>query len=195
MSNEVRIPMFPLAILPMPGELVPLHIFEPRYRQLLQDLETSDITFGIYFSHEVNTLKLGSLMRLESVIKRYPTGESDIIVKCEDILTVDLLLRTYKDKLYPGGDVKLWKLNQNNVPTQDLYDAFSEYMKLRNISNPVTPYNIYDIANELNLDVNDRYKFLTSDESLKDKFVKNRVKFQIHLLHQEDKSRDVYHLN
>ena len=47
MEKIVRIPMFPLAILPVPGELVPLHIFEPRYRQLLQDMETSDITFGI----------------------------------------------------------------------------------------------------------------------------------------------------
>ncbi|MCX7637772.1 MAG: hypothetical protein N2044_08015 [Cyclobacteriaceae bacterium] len=55
MADLQTIPMFPLAILPLPGELVPLHIFEPRYRQLLQDAEQHDIGFGIYFNHEVNT--------------------------------------------------------------------------------------------------------------------------------------------
>ncbi|HCR53616.1 MAG TPA: hypothetical protein DIW27_04310 [Cytophagales bacterium] len=43
----MRIPIFPLAIFPLPGEMVPLHIFEPRYRQLLEDAEKRDIAFGI----------------------------------------------------------------------------------------------------------------------------------------------------
>ena len=103
MAEVLHIPMFPLAILPLPGELVPLHIFEPRYRQLLQDAEINDIQFGVYFSHDINDQKIGSLMKLESIIKRYPGGETDIIVKCEDIFSMDLLLRTYKSKLYPGG--------------------------------------------------------------------------------------------
>ena len=39
MQEVKKIPIFPLSILPLPKEIVPLHIFEPRYRQLLQDLE------------------------------------------------------------------------------------------------------------------------------------------------------------
>jgi Lon protease-like protein len=50
MDQFTTIPMFPLAILPLPGELVPLHIFEPRYKQLLQDAENSDISFGIFLT-------------------------------------------------------------------------------------------------------------------------------------------------
>ena len=61
MVDPIRIPIFPLSILPLPGELVPLHIFEPRYRQLLLDIETRDITFGIYFTHEINTRKIGMI--------------------------------------------------------------------------------------------------------------------------------------
>jgi uncharacterized protein len=88
--NPVRtIPMFPLSVLPLPGELVPLHIFEPRYKQLLQDAEHADVSFGIYFNHTLNLEKIGSLMKLESIIKRYPGGESDIIVKCVDIFYLD----------------------------------------------------------------------------------------------------------
>lgn len=85
MERSVLIPLFPLRILPLPAELVPLHIFEPRYKQPLQDVESRDIRFGIYFDHPLNDLRIGSLMRLETVTKRYPNGELDIIVKCEDI--------------------------------------------------------------------------------------------------------------
>ncbi|HEU5291530.1 MAG TPA: LON peptidase substrate-binding domain-containing protein, partial [Cyclobacteriaceae bacterium] len=98
----MTIPMFPLSLLPLPGELVPLHIFEPRYRQLLQDAEADDISFGIFFTNTINLEKIGSLMKLESVIKRYPTGEADIVVKCIDTFTMDKLYRTFKSKLYPG---------------------------------------------------------------------------------------------
>src|SRR5688500_13711414 len=142
MSDVVQIPMFPLSILPLPGELVPLHIYEPRYRQLLQDAEINDIHFGIYFSHESNEQKIGSLMKLESVIKRYPGGEADIIVKCEDIFNMNLLLRKYKSKLYPGGDVTVWNVEKNTFPGPELYDLFLTYLKQRNINQHLTIFNL-----------------------------------------------------
>lgn len=195
MEKAVRIPMFPLAILPIPGELIPLHIFEPRYRELLQDLETTDITFGIYFSHEINAAKIGSLMRLESIIKRYPGGESDIIVKCEDYFQLEMLLRHFKDKAYPGGDVYMKKADYNLFPKPELYELFIEYLRLRNIQQQYTSFNLYQVANELSLDVNERYKFLTTEESQREKLLVTRLKFLIHLLEQEERSKNIFHLN
>jgi uncharacterized protein len=195
MAELLHIPMFPLAILPLPGELVPLHIFEPRYKQLLSDAESQDIRFGIYFSHEINEEKIGSYMRLESVIKRYPGGESDIIVKCEDILTMNMLFRTFKTRMYPGGDVDLWNTNLSLIPGVELYDLFLEYLKLRNINRHVSVFTIHQIAHELSLDLTDRYRFLLQHDTKKEAFLLTRVKYQIHLLRQEDSSRDVYHLN
>jgi hypothetical protein len=195
MAEVLHIPMFPLAILPLPGELVPLHIFEPRYRQLLQDAEIQDIQFGVYFSHDINKQKIGSLMKLESIIKRYPGGETDIIVKCEDIFNMDLLLRTYKAKLYPGGNVRLWKLITDTFPGPELYDLFMNYLKLRNIGQHLTIFNLFQIANELNLETSDRYKFLTVQEDKRESFLMARVRFQIQLLECEDKSKENFHLN
>src|SRR5258705_4144254 len=111
MSEFVKIPMFPLSIFPLPGEMVPLHIFEPRYKQLLADAETKDFSFGIFFNHVANTEMIGSLVKLESVIKRYPQGESDIIVKCMDLFSMNKLFRTFRDKPYPGGDVNFWSID------------------------------------------------------------------------------------
>lgn len=195
MADITRIPMFPLSILPLPGELVPLHIFEPRYRQLLQDVETNDKVFGIYLTHDVNIAKIGSIMRLESVIKRYPDGKSDVIVRCEDMFSLEVLLRNFKDKLYPGGDVTMWNVDTMSFPGENLYNLFLEYLRLRNISQQSVAFNVFQMANELNLDLNDRYKFATLPHQNREGFLLNRIRFQTHLLQQEEKSRDVYHLN
>jgi Lon protease-like protein len=187
--------MFPLTLLPLPGELVPLHIFEPRYKQLLLDAETSDTNFGIFFNHEINKEKIGSLMRLESVLKRHHGGEADIIVKCTDIFSMDKLYRSFKDKLYPAGDVRYWKVNQDHIPGQELYELFLQYLALRNITTHYSVFNIFQVGHELSLDLHDRYKFLALPDRSRETFLLTRLKFQIHILLQEDKTKDVFHLN
>jgi hypothetical protein len=189
------IPMFPLSILPLPGELVPLHIFEPRYRQLLQEVEASDISFGIFFNHVINSEKIGSLVKLESVIKRYPSGESDIIVKCNDIFTMDTLYRTFKSKLYPGGDVNFWNVDLNELASLKLEELFLEYLAKRSITRQQAIFSTYAMAQELNFELNDRYTFLLGDEQKRETFLLQRIKYQMHILQHEEKSKDVFHLN
>lgn len=194
MADTVQIPLFPLTLLPLPGELVPLHIYEPRYKQLLEEAETQDLSFGIYFSHDSNAEKVGSLMKLESVIKRYPGGESDIIVKCIDMFSMEVMTRTFKKKQYPGGVVRLWQV-ESTIPGQQLYEAFLEFMNQRKISKHVSTFTIFQIANELNMDSSDRYAFMTAPEDAREKFLIRRIRFLIHVLQQELKSKDVFHLN
>lgn len=187
--------MFPLTIFPMPGEMVPLHIFEPRYQQLLQDAEERDISFGIYFNHTQNTLKLGSLVKLETVIKRYPGGESDIIVKCQDLFSMETLFRTYKEKLYPGGDVEFWQVDLHQPVSSKLVKEFEKFMRLLKFSIVPVPCSAYHIATELNLDFEDRLKFVKMDKDKQEAFLAARLKFQMHLLTEAEKAKDVFHLN
>jgi hypothetical protein len=189
------IPMFPLSILPLPGEMVPLHIFEPRYKQLLEDAETNDISFGIFFNNVINTNKIGSLMKLESIIKRFPTGESDIIVKCYDIFTMDTLQRTYKDKMYPGGEVNLWSIAAEESGGVRLAELFQDFLEKKNSKRAFDFYSIHSMAQELNLDYAERYSFLTSTGNEREKFLILKIKYLLELLKQEEKSKDVFHLN
>ena len=195
MIDLTRIPMFPLTIFPLPGEMVPLHIFEPRYRQLLEDAEKNDIAFGIYFNHTANEKKLGSLVKLESVIKRYQGGESDIIVRCIDLFAMSAMQRTYKDKLYPGGDVELLSINLKSPVSTRVHAEFSSYLKLLSVKGPDDIISIYHIANELNLDNQDRLKFVMSDNERKEQFLMSRLRYQTHLVLEAERSRDVFHLN
>ena len=52
--NSLRLPLFPLSLVLFPGTTVPLHLFEPRYRQLLKDVEAGDRRFGIICPARVN---------------------------------------------------------------------------------------------------------------------------------------------
>lgn len=195
MSEFARIPMFPLSIFPLPGEMVPLHIFEPRYRQLLEDAEIRDISFGIYYNHTTNTEKLGSLVKLESVIKRYKTGESDIIVKCIDLFTMDKLYRTYKDKLYPGGDVIFRKVDHTKPMSTSLKDYFEQYHQWLKITHADHVVSLFDVANELSLGFDERLRFVNLPVKKQESYLINQIKYQIQLMRQAESAKDIFHLN
>ncbi|GHM99261.1 ATP-dependent protease [Cytophagales bacterium WSM2-2] len=195
MAEFVKIPVFPLSIFPLPGEMVPLHIFEPRYKQLLQDAETKDNSFGIYFNHVSNTEKIGSLVKLESVIKRYENGESDIIVKCIDLFSLNMLYRTFRDKLYPGGEVSYWHTDISQPVNEKLRQAFKEYLLYFQIRNSEIIPSSFAIANELGLDFEERLRFVKYNEEQKEKFLLSHLRYQTELLLQAEKAKDVFHLN
>lgn len=195
MSDTTLIPMFPLTLLPLPGELVPLHIFEPRYKELLEDAETTDISFGIFLNHQCNKQKLGALMKLESVVKRYPGGESDVVLRCIDIFSMEKLYRTYKAKRYPGGEIASWQIDPHAMPGAELYQLFLNLQEKRKINRHFTAFTLYQLATELNLDLSDRYRLLILPAVKKELFLIIQLKFQLHIIHQEEKSKDVFHLN
>lgn len=195
MSDLIKIPMFPLTIFPLPGEMVPLHIFEPRYRQLLDDAETKDISFGIYFNHTLNIEKFGSLVKLESIIKRYPSGESDIIVKCTDLFVMDTLYRTFRDKLYPGGDVTMMNTDTHTATSVKLMEKYKEYAAQMSITPSTKNISIYHIANDLSMDFESKLKFVSAADERKEIFLFNQLTYHSQLLLQAEKSKDVFHLN
>ncbi len=195
MDPLMSIPMFPLSIFPLPGEMVPLHIFEPRYRQLLEDAETRDISFGIYYNHTSNKENLGSLVKLESVIKRYKTGESDIIVKCLDLFSMNKLYRTYRDKLYPGGEVAPWNVEVAKPMGDSLKYYFQQYHTWLKITHSEKVVSLFDVANELSLGFDERLKFVKLPTNKQESFLVNQIKYQIQLMHQAESAKDIYHLN
>lgn len=196
MLSNLEIPIFPLSILPLPNELIPLHIFEPRYQELLSDLEKDDINFGIYYAHGANIHSLGSLVRLESIIKRYDTGESDIVVKCIDVFMLQQFLDQMQPKTYPGGTVHLLEVGKNSAVSADFKLEFDEYMDLKKIDTQLEKYDIHDVANELELDIYERLKYLQLlTQTKREKFLQQRLRFRKFILEQEQNNKDNFFLN
>ena len=77
-----RLPLFPLNLVLFPGEPLPLHIFEPRYRQLLADCLAGDQRFGITASIPPEPGAIGSIARIRAT-QPLADGRSNIVVMGE----------------------------------------------------------------------------------------------------------------
>lgn len=99
------LPIFPLQIVVFPGESLNLHIFEPRYKQLIQECEAEGIPFGIPPYLDGSIMSFGTEISLVQVEKRYANGELDVRTKGAGLFHLDEFFREAPDKLYPGGRV------------------------------------------------------------------------------------------
>lgn len=86
-----RCPLFPLDLVLFPGEAQPLHIFEPRYRQLLADCLAGDELFGITYDGDPHPGSLGTMARIRAS-QAMPDGRSNIVVTGERRFVIQALL-------------------------------------------------------------------------------------------------------
>lgn len=98
-----RIPLFPLDIVLFPGQAVPLHIFERRYRLMTRHCIDSKSPFGIVFYHEGNLARTGCTAMIVKILKEYEDGRSDILAAGQRAFR---LLRTHEEQPYFEGDVE-----------------------------------------------------------------------------------------
>jgi len=179
----------------MPEEYIPLHIFEERYRQLQAEVEKEDKGFGLLYSGRDNQYNLGGYMKMESVLKSYETGESDVLYKCTGIFMLTEFYKEYPGKLYPGGIVYMLP-HENTTPSVKFLNDFMEFMHLRKIKEVEQPVYLHDIANELNLETDDRLRYLRIlDNEKKENFLAEQLKYRMHILRQESSARNKYNLN
>ncbi len=99
------LPIFPLNLVVLPNTQVNLHIFEERYKQLIQDVIDDSIMFGIVPVFEDRLQEYGTRVKLVEVLKKYPDGRMDIRVEGVDIVRVIEFFKEGNGKLYPAGIV------------------------------------------------------------------------------------------
>ncbi len=79
-----EIGLFPLDVVLLPGERVPLHIFEERYKELIGEcLENSD-DFGLLLAEETELRTIGTSASVIEVLNRYDDGRMDVVVEGRD---------------------------------------------------------------------------------------------------------------
>lgn len=99
------LPFFPLKLVAFPDERLNLHIFEPRYKQLIQECIEEDKNFGIpvYQGNEIKDF--GTEMKVTRLVREYPTGEMDINTVGVRAFKIHSFEEQVKGKLYAGGKV------------------------------------------------------------------------------------------
>lgn len=73
--------LFPLPLVLLPTERVPLHIFEERYRELIGECLESDREFGFIYADDDGMRDVGTRARVTEVLARMPDGRMDILVE------------------------------------------------------------------------------------------------------------------
>jgi ATP-dependent Lon protease len=73
--------LFPLELVILPGEKVPLHLFEPRYRQLYADCVLDDRPFVIVQTGPAGPADVGCSTRFETLVRRFEDGRLNVIVQ------------------------------------------------------------------------------------------------------------------
>lgn len=85
-SEHSVVPLFQLGVNVLPGELLPLHIFEPRYRNLLRHCLEREAPFAVALYLNGKAFDQGCLVKVVSVIKEYDDGRSDIVVAATRVI-------------------------------------------------------------------------------------------------------------
>jgi Lon protease-like protein len=88
-----EIGLFPLGIVLLPTERVPLHIFEPRYRELIEECLEEDGEFGLIYADEDGLREIGTLARVSDVLERFDDGRLNIVVEGGARFRVERLTR------------------------------------------------------------------------------------------------------
>lgn len=97
MTETIKIPLFPLGVVLLPDMLLPLHIFEGRYKQMISECLADDKPFGIVFFDGHNMRAVGCMARVIDVMKRYDDGRMDIMTRGGERFVIHELM---EDKTY-----------------------------------------------------------------------------------------------
>jgi Lon protease-like protein len=103
-ESRERFPLFPLGLVLLPTELVPLHIFEERYKLMIDECLEGESEFGIVWLADDGLKEVGCSARIKRVLERFDDGRMNILVEGGAPFR---LVRKIEDLPYPAGDVEL----------------------------------------------------------------------------------------
>lgn len=160
------IPLFPLEIVVFPREKLNLHVFEPRYKQLIHDCKSGALIFGIPFYQKDRKLVFGSTVMLDKIEKTYPNGRMDIRTVGLVPFEVKRFLPVMKNKLYPGGYIEELYWETEGKP--QLYEAITHrlkdlygFMNIKKLPKELKGLGLtFDIAHKVGFNQTQEYHFL-----------------------------------
>jgi Lon protease-like protein len=148
---QADFPLFPLGIVALPSEAVPLHIFEPRYRAMIAECLESGSEFGIVWASDDGLRQIGCACEIAEVLERHEDGRMDILTRGTRPFR---LVEAHDDHLpYPSGTVE-WlddKSEQLDSATVDAaHDAYATLVQQATDAEPerdrVDAMGAYDMA-------------------------------------------------
>jgi len=161
------IPIFPLGIVVYPGENLNLHIFEPRYKQLITECFSEKKMFGIPAVINNRLNEMGTLVEIAEITSTYDNGELDIKTTGVKVFNVLEIIKQVPDKLYSGAIVN-YPENIEDAGKKDLMNKVVKAVRelhtrlkvQKEFKKPDDELNSYDIAHHAGLSLEQEYELL-----------------------------------
>jgi Lon protease-like protein len=117
--DERRLPLFPLAVVLFPGATIPLHIFEPRYRQMVSTILTTDRIFGLLY-HDPDESgpflnEPGTIGTVAEILEHQPIPDGRSLVVIKGLLRFRILREVEEGAPY----YEAWVREYSDKPTED----------------------------------------------------------------------------
>ena len=196
----MKLPMFPLQSIFFPGETVPLHIFEERYKQLIRDCRNEATTFGIpVYIHD--SIHYGVEVQLVEVVNTYEGGEMDVTCVARQVFRLVNFQTQMDGKLYAGGDVEFLDNEMDGDENMKRYvlSKIEELYSLMGVPYtpiPVEKYSSFVLAHKMGLSYEQEYELLQlPKESQRLDFIKNHLQTTISVLQEIDRTKLTIKLN
>lgn len=159
-------PIFPLGIVVYPGEQLNLHIFEPRYRQLVLECVEGKKLFGIPTVIDDKINEMGTLVEVIEVSKLYEDGKMDIKTRGICVFRILELIKDLPEKLYSGAIVN-YPDNQEKdtrILMQTVINGIRQlhrFLKVeKDFKAPDSELWSYDVAHHAGLSLQEEYELL-----------------------------------
>jgi Lon protease-like protein len=164
MTNFV--PIFPLNVVVYPGEHLNLHIFEPRYKQLINECNTEKKLFGIPAVIGDQLQDYGTLVKIIEITKVHKDGEMDIKTQGDKVFRILEVIKEIPEKLYSGAIVN-YPANHEQGSAEVMrrvVNSIKELHKLLKVKKDFKKkdeeLNSYDVAHHIGLSLQEEYEFL-----------------------------------
>ncbi|MEL6974279.1 MAG: LON peptidase substrate-binding domain-containing protein [Bacteroidota bacterium] len=194
------LPLFPLQSVFFPGETVPLHIFEERYKQLINDCREEALTFGIpvYIN---DSIAYGTEVQLVEVVNTYEGGEMDVVCVARQVFKVLTFENQLEDKLYAGGEVQFLDM-QNDADEALRNEVLEKVEKLYELMDvPFTKtspkqFNSFSLAHKMGLSLEQEYRLLQiPKETDRLLYIKNHLDTTTEVLESVNRTKAVIKMN
>jgi Lon protease-like protein len=176
------IPIFPLGIVVYPGEDLHLHIFEPRYKQLINECHAAKKPFGIPTVIDNKMQDNGSMVEIAELSKVYDNGEMDIKTRGVKVFRILEVIKELPDKLYSGAIVNYPDNHEKGIPEimRKIMTSIRELHQLlkvdKDFKKPDSAINVYELAHHVGLSLEEEYELLNLlDERQRQEYLKRHL--------------------
>jgi len=196
------IPIFPLSIVVYPGEQLNLHIFEPRYRQLIKVCFEEKKPFGIpaVINDKIN--EMGTLVQIKEISQVYEDGKMDIKTEGLQVFRLLEIVNELPDKLYSGAIVNYPDniSKGNRLLMNGIVQGIRALHKLLNIEKkfpkPDEELWSYDVAHHAGMSLQEEYELLELLQELqRQEYLKRHITKVIPVLAEMEMLKEKVKLN